>query len=135
MIKTNRLNTKNHCLIVYIDVQQIKITNLKINVTILKIKMTNLKTNLNFMSMLRKQINTMKIKFYRMRDLKNEYRKRSKIYQTQMINLNFDKNNMTKKIEIFFKKTFIQIRQIYLNDFDFNRFRQIQFNKYFVESK
>ena len=59
--------------------------------------MTNLQSKIVIMFELRSRINTLKIDFTRIRDNRNEYRKRSKIYKSQLINLKIDKNKFEKK--------------------------------------
>ena len=55
------------------------------------------------MSEIRTRINTLKMNFTRIRRNRNEYRKRSEIYKSQMIDLKIDKKKLKKKLQKLFE--------------------------------
>ena len=88
--------------------------------------MTNLQFEILIMFELRSRINSLQINFIRVRENRNEYRERTNIYKSQMIDLKIDQKKFEKKIQKLFRKQSIQIsrfEQYYVNNFNIEQFR------------
>ena len=88
--------------------------------------MTDLQFEIVIMSELRSRVNSLHIDFNRVRENRNEYRERAKIYKSQMIDLRIDKKKLEKKIQKLLRKQSAQtsrFERYYMNDFDVEQFR------------
>ena len=80
---------------------EFEVNQLKTQTRIKENKITDLRFEIVIMFKLRSRVNSLQTDFTRVRENRNEYRKRTKIYKAQMTDLKIDKKNLKKNTKTF----------------------------------